>query len=103
MSAEPEVLRELIQLRVHEQHLAHNLTEAVHLFYCTLFWVATQPESDFKRSTLAFIRVKFHQMPQASGLGRMFIDLDKQFGNSLESNGVNIERWVFEPRGRWNG
>jgi hypothetical protein len=82
--------------------LASDLSEAVHLFYGLLLWVATQPESDCRRGTLAFIRTKFHQMPQASRLGQMFIDLDKQFGNSLESHGVNLERWVFEPRGRWN-
>ena len=95
-------MSELIELRVHEQRLVPDLSEAVHLFNCTLFWVATLPETDFKRSTLAFVRAKFYQMPQASRLGQMFIDLDKQFGNPLESNGINLERWVFEPRGRWH-
>lgn len=94
-------LAELIRLRVRAQDLAHDLSEATHLFYCVLFWVARQPESDFRLRTLALIKAKFHQMPQASRLGQTFIDIDRQFGNPLESNGVNIERWVFESRGRW--
>ena len=102
MNADSEGLRELIRLRVREQELANDLSEATHLFYVTLFWIVTRPESDLKRSTLRFIRAKFHQMPQASRLGQMFVDIDKQFGNPLESNGVNIERWVFEPRGHWD-
>jgi hypothetical protein len=93
---------ELIQLRLREQRLVHDLSEAVHLFYCVLFWIAKQPESDFRQSALVLISAKFHQMPHASRLGQMFVDLDKQFGNPLESNGVNLEHWVFGPRGRWN-
>jgi hypothetical protein len=102
MNSNCDGLRELIQLRVREQSLARDLSDAIQLFYGLLLLIATQPESDFRRSILAFIRSKFYEMPQASRLGQMFIDLDKQFGKPLESNGVNVERWVFEPRGRWH-
>lgn len=102
MGAEPDVLAQLIRLRVREQCVQQDLSEVVHLFYSVLLWISGQTESDFRRCTLAFIGAKFKQTPQASPLGQMFIDLDRQFGNPLESNGVNLERWVFEPRGRWN-
>jgi hypothetical protein len=91
-------LLEHIELRVREQCLANDLSEAVHLFYATLLWIARQPESDFRRSALAFMEAKVFQMPQASRLGQMFIDIDRQFGNPLESSGVNIERWIFDSR-----
>jgi hypothetical protein len=103
MGAESDLLTELTRLRIREQCLAQDLSEAVHLFYSVLLWISRQPESERRRCTLAFIRAKFHQMPQASRLGQMFVEIDTQFGRPLESNGVNLERWVFEPRGGWNG
>jgi hypothetical protein len=33
-------------------------------------------------------------------LGQALVNLDKQFGSKLESHGVNLEQWVFEPRER---
>ena len=102
MTPELDVLGEFIQLRVREQNLAQDVSEATHLFYCVLLWIATCPESDFKRRALAFMKAKVFQMPQASRLGQMFVDIDRQFGNPLESRGVNIERWVFDSRGGRN-
>ena len=102
MTPELDALGEFIQLRVREQILAQDLSEATHLFYCTLLWIATRPESDFRQNALSFMKAKVFQMPQASRLGQMFIDIDRQFGNPLESNGVNIERWVFDSRGGRN-
>lgn len=103
MTGDRDGLAELISLRVREEHLTHNLSEAIYLLHCVLLWIAMQPESDARSCTLALIRAKFHQMPQGGALGQMIINVDIQFGNPLESNGVNLERWVFEPRGRWNG
>jgi hypothetical protein len=98
MEAKLDGLGELIQLRVREQSLTRDLSDATHLFYSTLLWTSRQPESNFRRYALGFMKAKFFQMPQASRLGQMFIDIDRQFGSPLESNGVNIERWVFESR-----
>ena len=89
---------ELIMLRVRVELLEQDLSEATHLIYCWLVWVATSAESDFKQKTLGLQRAKFLQLPQGSRLGRALIDLDKQFGHELESHGVNLERWVYEPR-----
>jgi hypothetical protein len=100
MTGDRDGLTELISIRVREEHLTHNLSEAVYLLHCVLLWIAIQPESEARSCALALIRAKFHQMPQGSALGQMITNVDKQFGNPLESNGVNIERWVFEPRGR---
>jgi hypothetical protein len=88
----------LINLRVRVELLEQDLSQALHLFYCLLVWIATSPGSEFKQQTLGLLAAKFLQMPQGSRFGRTLIDLDRQFGNKLESHGVSLERWVFEPR-----
>jgi hypothetical protein len=102
MDSEREALSELVGLRVRVEVLEQDLSEAVHLIYCWLVWVATSPDSEFKLRTLGLVKAKFLQMPQGFCLGRALIDLDKQFGSPLESNGLSLERWVFEPRERSN-
>ena len=94
---------EIVSLRVRVEVLERDLSEAVHLIYCWLMWVATSPESEFKLRTLGLLKAKFLQMPQGFVLGRALIDLDRQCGSPLESRGVSLERWVFEPRERSNG
>jgi hypothetical protein len=94
---------EMITLRVRVEVLEQDLSEAVHLLYCSLVWVATSPVSEFKQRTLALLKAKFLQMPQGFRLGQTLIELDRQFGSPLESLGVSLERWVFEPRERSNG
>jgi len=103
MENNSDVLHELVQVRIRELHLTNDLADVTHLFYSTLLCISAQADSDFRRQTLGLIRSKFFQMPQGSRLGQMFIEIDTQFGRPLESNGVNLQRWVFEPRGRWNG
>ena len=100
MDSEREALSELVGLRVRVETLEQDLSEAVHLIYCWLIWVATSPESEFKLRTLGLLKAKFLQMPQGFVLGRALIDLDRQCGSPLESNGVSLERWVFQPRER---
>jgi hypothetical protein len=94
---------ELITFRVRVELLEQDLSQAIHLLYCWLVWVATSPGSEFRQRTLGLLAAKFLQMPQGFRLGRALIDLDKQFGSTLESHGVSLERWVFEPRERRNG
>jgi hypothetical protein len=103
MDGEQVALSELVGLRVRVEVLERDLSEAVHLIYCWLVWVATSPDSEFKLRTLGLVKAKFLQMPQGFVLGRTLIDLDKQFGSPLESHGLSLERWVFEPRERSNG
>ena len=98
MNSEREALSELVGLRVRVEVLEQDLSEAVHMIHGWLIWVTTSPESEFKQRTLALLKAKFLQMPQGFVLGRALIDLDRQFGSPLESNGVSLERWVFEPR-----
>lgn len=102
MDSQREALSELIGLRVRVEVLEQDLSEAVHLIHCWLVWVATSPESEFKQRTLSLFEAKFFQMPQGFCLGRTLIELDKQFGSPLESNGVSLERWVFQSRERSN-
>ena len=98
MDGEQAALSELVGLRVRLEVLEQDLSEAVHFIYCWLVWVATSPESEFKLRTLGLLKAKFLQMPQGFCLGRALIDLDKQFGSPLESNGVSLEPWVYDPR-----
>ena len=103
MGSEREALSELVGLRVRVEVLEQDLSEAVHLIYCWLVWVATSPDSEFKLRTLGLVKAKFLQIPQGFVLGRALIDLDRQCGSPLESHGLSLERWVFEPRERSNG
>ena len=98
MDSEKEALSELVGLRVRVEVLEQDLSEAVHLIYCWLVWVATSPESEFKLRTIGLLKAKFLQMPQGFCLGRTLIDLDRQFGSPLESNGFTLSRLIFEPR-----
>ena len=98
MGAESMSHSELVSLRVRVEVLEQDLSEAVHLIYCWLMWVAKSPESEFKMRTLGLLKAKFLQMPQGFVLGRALIDLDRQCGSPLESHGVSLERWVFQPR-----
>ena len=103
MGAESMSHSELVNLRVRVEVLEQDLSDAVHLIYCWLVWIATSPDSEFKQRTLGLVKAKFLQMPQGFVLGRALIDLDKQFGSPLESHGVNLERWVYQSRERSDG
>ena len=103
MDSEQQALSELVSLRVRVGDLEQDLSEALHMLHCWLIWVATSPSSEFKQRTLALLKAKFLQMPQGFRLGLTLIELDKQFGSPLESSGVSLERWVFQPRERPNG
>jgi hypothetical protein len=98
VDSDRQTLSELVGLRVRVEVLEQDLSEAVHLLHCWLVWVATSSESEFKLRTLGLLKAKFLQMPQGFCLGRALIDLDKQFGSPLESNGFTLSRLVFEPR-----
>ena len=100
MASPLDALSELIGLRARHELLEQDLSQAVHLLYCWLVWVAKSPASEFRQRTLGMLQAKFLQMPQGCPLGRALIDLDQQFGGTLESYGVRLERWVFEPRER---
>lgn len=103
MSREQEALSELIRLRVRVEYLEQDLSDALHILYCVIVQVAESADSEFKRGTLTTLKAKFHQMPQGFQVGQSLIELDKQFGCLLESNGVRLEQWVYEPREKGNG
>ncbi len=91
---------ELMALRIRVEYLEQDLSQALHLFYCLLAWIASSPECEFKKRTLGLVRAKFLQFPQGFRLGEALIDLDDQLGNKLESRGVNLKHWVRESRRR---
>jgi hypothetical protein len=70
VDSERQELSELVGLRVRVEVLERDLSEAIHLLYCWLVWVAKSPDSEFKLRTLGLVKAKFLQMPQGFVLGR---------------------------------
>jgi hypothetical protein len=93
-----DALSDLIGLRARLELLEQDLSEAVHLIYWWLVSVAACQESEFRREGVRALRAKFFQMPQGCPLGERLIELDKQNGYLLESKGILLSRWVYEPR-----
>jgi hypothetical protein len=96
----PEVVSDFIALRARIEEVEQDRSDAVHLLYCFFVWIATSSDSDFKQRTLGLLRAKFLQFPQGFRLGQALINIDQEFGSKLESHGVNLKRWVNEPRRR---
>ena len=102
MSEHDQVVFKLCRLRVQNEYLEQDLSEALHLFYTTLIWIfATAPPEQSGRLR-NLIHAKILQLPQASRLGQRLIELDEQSGGLLETHGVWLSLWVYEPRGICN-
>jgi len=94
---------DLIRARVKVKCLEQDLSDALHLMYALTLWTASYACPACRRNAIAMLRAKFHQMPQGFRVGQRLIELDEQFGRRLETAGAHLERWVYEPWGRWNG
>jgi hypothetical protein len=97
-----EPLFELIGLHARAESLEQDLSDALHLLYSMLVWLSAAADSDFQRA-IAMFRAKIFQMPQGFRVGQQLIELDRQFDCLLESKGVRLQRWVYEPRKGPNG
>ena len=93
-----EFMAELIDSRVKIERLEQQLSDAIHLFYASLSWILTivPPESEPKIARV--VRFKILQMAQGCPLGQRLIELDEQNGGLLESKGILLSHWVWEPR-----
>lgn len=83
-----DALSELIGLRVRHELLEQDLSEAIHLLYDWVIWVAKSPTSDFRQQALAMLRAKFLQMPQGWVLGQRLIEMDEQTGRPDVAKGL---------------
>lgn len=99
----PDAVSDVIGLRTRVEILEQDLSQSTHLLYWWLVSVAACPKSQFREQALAALRAKFLQMSQGCPLGKRLIELDEQNGGLLESKGILLSHWVYEPRGRWNG
>lgn len=93
-----EFMAELIDSRVKIERLEQQLSDAIHLFYVSLSWILAIAPAESELKIARVIRCKILQMPQGCPLGQRLIELDEQNGGLLESRGILLSHWVWEPR-----
>jgi hypothetical protein len=89
---------DLVSARVRIFYLEQDLSDALYILYGLLVEIASQPQCELRDKALVSLRLKMLQMPQGFSVGERLIDLDRQFGNVLETKGVNLEKYVYEAR-----
>jgi hypothetical protein len=97
------VVWELISARSRNWYLERDLSVALHLFYSFVVSALNIAPDSFSRRICCLLHAKLLQLPQGCPIGKRLIDLDKQFGGLLETKGILLERWVYEPREKPNG
>jgi hypothetical protein len=95
-------ISDLINARVKIEFLEQDLSNALQLFYGCLCWILTVAPAEFEPKIKSVIRAKILQLPQGCPLGQSLIELDRLFGGLLETTGVLLSRWVYEPREKGN-
>src|SRR5258708_28191774 len=98
MSDDHPALLALAQARGQIEYLEQDLSQAVHLFYVTLGWMLKIASPDQANRLRSLLHAKLFQLPQGSLIGKELIKLDEQSGGLLETHGVWLSRWVYEPR-----
>lgn len=98
-----DLVFDLMAARARIELLEERLSEMLHLFYVSLTWILAIIPPEAESRVVRVIRLKILQMPQGCPLGQRLIELDEQSGGLLESKGILLSRWVYEPRGRCNG
>jgi hypothetical protein len=101
--ADSQLLSELIQARIRLDQLEQELSDAVNLLYGILVLSLKEAPTEVRSKVTRSVRFKLFQFPQGFRVGRRLIELDEQFGGLLESKGVWLKCWVYEPRERRNG
>ena len=104
VSAEDQnLVLDLSEGRARIEYLEQDLSEALHLFYAVLTWIFGSAPEEFLQRMRRQVHAKFHQMPQGCRIGQQLIELDAQSGGLLETHGVWLSRWVYEPREKCSG
>jgi hypothetical protein len=99
---ENQLVRDLIAARERTEFCEQRLSEVLHLFYGTLVWILALVPSELESKIARVIHFKILQMRQGCPLGRRLIELDQQFGGLLETKGIHLRHWVYEPRENGN-
>jgi hypothetical protein len=87
----------LVQARLRSEQLQEDLSVALDFLYWFLVWIV-KLSPGLQAQVCRLLRFKFLQLPQGSRFGRRLIELDAQSGGLLDSGGIYLERWVYEPR-----
>jgi hypothetical protein len=103
MCDDHQVVFELSRVRAQNEYHEQDLSVALHLFYTTLAWIFTTASPEQAERLRGLVHAKIHQMPQGCRIGQQLIELDAQSGGLLETHGVWLSRWVYEPREKCNG
>jgi hypothetical protein len=107
MGTEPlndnQSIRDLIAARERTEFCEQMLSEALHLFYGTLVWILAIVPSELESKVAREVHCRILQMRQGCPLGQRLIELDQQFGGLLETKGIHLQHWVYEPREKANG
>jgi hypothetical protein len=97
------VIFDLCAARARIDSLEQERSTVLHLYYSHLVFDLTNAPEVFAERIRRCVHTKILQLPQGCPVGKRLIELDKQFGGLLESKGVWLERWVYEPREKCNG
>lgn len=96
-------ISDLIHFRVRADQLEQELSDAIHLLYGIIAWNLIDASPDTRSKIARSVHLKLLQFPQGCPIGRRLIELDEQFGGLLETKGIWLKRWVYEPREKANG
>jgi hypothetical protein len=102
MSEQNIEIFDFIAARVRIEYLEQDVSAALHLLYVFLSWTVQVAPGDLRIDIQKMIHFKLQQLPQGCRIGRNLIELDEQFGGLLESRGIFLKRWVYEPRVKAN-
>jgi len=92
--------RDEVSLRVEVESLERDLLQAIHILYGLLMFLAVFGDPEFLEKAGRVIHQKILQIPQGGRVGRLLIEMDEQNGNILDSHGIRLGLWVYEPRDR---
>jgi hypothetical protein len=98
MSRNENVISDLCATRANLEFAQQECSDSLHLLHSILVWVFSTIPITFSQPICRFVHAKIHQLPQGCDFGRHLIEMDEQYGGILESFGVLLKTWVYEPR-----
>jgi hypothetical protein len=103
IGADIHLVSDLIRARLRLDQLEQDLSDALNLLYGILALSLDDAPTEVRSKVTRSVRFKLFQLPQGCRIGRRLIELDQQSGCLLESKGIWLECWVYEPREKANG
>lgn len=98
MIDENQGVLDLSRAQAEIEYLEQDLSQALHLFYVTLGWIFIVVPPEQAERLCRLVHARILQLPQGCRLGKELIKLDEQSGGLLETHGIWLSRWVYEPR-----